>query len=279
MAKKRALGADIVVTNYAYALNELNYIGRMKRPLMVLDEAHRVERELMSWVNISINRKLLGKYDIRVPTLKGLTRWKTWATAILPRIGDILTQLTAQAKTFNWDRSFMKDCQRLDRAYKEIGRLAGLKETWLEEYRPWSVQFKPVWVSKYAHPYLFGHCDMALLMSATPPFPQTLGIQDHGTIEVPSTFPVHNRPFVNVASVKLNRKTLEAQLPKVVSECDRLISKHRAEGHKGIIHTVSYRIRDHLLAYSSHQDIMVTHDQKDRSEILAEFMESEGPRV
>lgn len=280
-AKARALAADIVVTNYAYALNELNYIGKLKsgRPFMILDEAHRVERELMSWVNISINKKLLGKYGVRVPSLKGFTKWRAWATAILPKIYDITTRLAAQAKTFNWDKSFMRDWQRLDRAHKEIKKLSELGETWLEEYRPWSVQFKPVWVSKYAHPYLLGHADKVLLMSATPPFPETLGIRGHGSIEVPSTFPVRNRPFVNVASVKLNRKTLEAQLPKVVSECDHLISKHRAEGHKGVCHTTSYHIRDYILAYSSHQDIMMTHDQKDRSEVLAEFMESEGPRV
>jgi len=278
-AKEQAIAADLVVTNYSYALSELNYIGKLVRPFLILDEAHRTERELMSWINISINKKTLGKHGIRVPSLKGLTQWREWAIATVPRLGGILGQLAIQAETFSWDKSHMKDLQQLARAHGEVQRLSELQETWLEEYRPYSVKFKPVWVSKYAYPFLLGHCDRALLMSATPPFPETLGIQGYGTMEVPSTFPVKNRPFVNLALVKLNRQNLDSQLPRVVSETDQLISKHRAEGHKGIVHTVSYRIRDHILGYSRHQDIMMTHDRSDRSEILAEFMASEGPRV
>ncbi len=279
LAKKRALGADIVAMPYAYALNELNYIGKMRRPFVILDESHRTERELMSWVNISINKKLLGKYGIQVPSLKGFTRWKEWAMAILPKVSDVLAKLAAQAQSFNWDKSFMKDYQRLDRVYKEVGKLSELNETWLEEYKPWSVKFKPVWVSKYAYPYLFKHGQKFLLMSATPPFPEVLGIGEHGSLEVQSTFPVASRPLINLAVVKLNRKTLESQLPRVVQECDKILDRHFAEGQKGIIHSVSYKIRDYLLAYSRWSEYMITHGRADRSEVLGEFMAAEGPKV
>lgn len=278
-AKEQAIAADLVVTSYAYGLNELNFVGKLARPFLILDEAHRTERELMSWINISINKRLLAKHEVRVPSIKGLTKWREWAGATVPRLGVILGRLTLEAQTFNWGKSHMKDLRRLKRAAGEVQRLSELQETWLEEYRPYSVKFKPVWVSKYAYPFLLGHSDRTLLMSATPPFPETLGIQGYGTTEIPSTFPVRNRPFVNLALVKLNHRTLDAQLPVVVSECDRLIGKHRAQGHKGIVHTVSYRIRDHILGFSRHQDIMITHDRFDRSEMLAEFMESEGPKV
>jgi len=278
-AKARAQHANLVVTNYSYGLAEMNYIGKMARPLIVLDESHRTERELMSFINISINKKVLESAGISLPRLRGFSKWKEWAEAILPRVDTALAKMATQATMFNWDKVSMKTWQKLDRTYKELSRLTQLKETWLEEYHPWSVQFKPVWVKQYAEKAIFSHAEKFLLMSATPPMMETLGIKDYGELEVPSTFPVKNRPFINRAAVKLNYRTMDSQLPIVVKECDKIIARHARLGHKGIVHSTSYRIRDYILAYSEHSNIMMTHDQKDRSEVLTEFFDSEGPRV
>jgi Rad3-related DNA helicase len=139
------------------------------------------------------------------------------------------------------------------------------------------VTFKPVWVKAYAGSYLLYHSERRLLMSATPPFPRVLGIGTHGYMETPSTFPVVSRPFYYRGVAKLNKSASISEIDGVIAEVDRIIAAH--PNHKGIVHTVSYHLRDVMMTGSKHGSRLISHSSADREEVLEQFKTSAAPLV
>lgn len=276
-AKTQAMGADIVVANYTYALYELNYVGRLKRDMLILDEAHRTETELMQWIQITLNRKTLSKVGIHVPQLRGFSRWRTWAQATLNHAKGIFDRAVAEAEQNHWDRESTRQALAVKSAYLAIKRLSGIRDTWLEDDRGYQVIFKPVWVKDYAEDYLLQYGQQRILMSATPPYPKSLGISGQANVSVPSTFPAKSRQFIYRPTARMSYGKMDKELPKLAAEIDRILERH--EGQKGVIHTVSYKVRDAILLYSKYPERMMHHSAKDRVEVYDAFRATDEPRV
>jgi len=62
--KTKALNSEIVVNNYAYMLREGNFVGDFgKRNVLVSDEGHNIEKQIMNFVTVSITEKTLEAFD------------------------------------------------------------------------------------------------------------------------------------------------------------------------------------------------------------------------
>ncbi len=62
--KTEALNSEIVVNNYAYMLREGNFVGDFgKRNVLVSDEGHNIEKQIMNFVTVSITEDTLEAFD------------------------------------------------------------------------------------------------------------------------------------------------------------------------------------------------------------------------
>ncbi len=160
-----------------------------------------------------------------------------------------------------------------------------MSDTWLfdERNRNGHVNawlFQPTWLSpELSQEYFFRHGEKFILMSATfPPLPvlaEMLGLStgDIDYMEIPSTFPVSNRPVILNPVADMAYTTFYADLPKLLSEIEQILYKHPHE--KGLIHTVSWKLNNEVMKL--HHPRLISHTStydKDRS--LQRFMDSDN---
>ncbi|MFY1111107.1 MAG: helicase C-terminal domain-containing protein [Methanosarcinaceae archaeon] len=111
--KTRALNSDIVIHNYPYLLTEGNYVGDFGvRPVLVSDECHNIEKQIMSFYMISFTEKLLedlggvdfpyieddtlGTHDqMKYGQEKLLPLWMGWLNDLYMKIPGMIAKLNA----------------------------------------------------------------------------------------------------------------------------------------------------------------------------------------
>ena len=289
--------ASHTIFNYANFLIFIraNKIGA--RNLLVLDEGHQIENQLIEDVGISIAKKTLQKYiptdlleftkftyddDIETTWLKLLetlyseidksiadietSEIKIDAKQYLQRLEDTVDAITKDPK--NWIVSeIIYDDEDNDRNKININRNRKVTK----------VTFKPLNVAPYCKK-LFEQCDTTLIMSATildfDTFCRNVGL-DHSQvkfIEVGSDFPVENRPIypLNTAYLNYNSLQIESVQHSIAEAIDKIMDLHSED--KGIIHTTSYtqvRFIEKLLSGKNRRRLISTDPEIPRDEIIA----------
>jgi len=131
--------------------------------------------------------------------------------------------------------------------------------------------------SQYAEQYLFQGAKKVVLLSATltPKTLALLGIQDATLWECPSRFPVERRPVIYVPTTQVDSKMKPEHWTAWRTRIDQIMGPRL--NRKGIIHTVSYKRRDAVLAQSQHNAHMMTHQSKDLVTQVLSFKKSSTP--
>jgi Rad3-related DNA helicase len=172
--------------------------------------------------------------------------------------------------------------QRLHRKLSSLQASAGVE--WIVQRgttrkgHPY-VEVKPLWAGTFAKSFYFDKAFCVLLMSATPPRLQDLGIGDALRVTIPSTFPVERRPFVLDFVGNMSRAHYDETLPKVLSYAEETV---RERATKGIIHAVSFRTASAIVDYlRSVLDVPVFEHIKEttREDALQAFRDSPAPAV
>ena len=287
-AKKRALSASFACLNISYFLNEANFAGAFAdRDLLILDEADTVENHLRSFISLTISERQLKQWGFKPPAYK--TKWESWREWAEEHLGAVQQKLegaTARLRTRNFtlaDVKFRVGLERMARRFADFVKL--VDQYWVfsseENDRKWT--FKPVLVSDYSGKYLFNHARRVLMTSATicdcRQFCRELGIPEEDTehIQLPSLFPKEHRPVFYMPITALSRDNEEAEFPKVVEAVDTILDQYPS--CKALCHTVSFARAKILLKLSRHSSRMLTHNTKNRLEILEQFMTSSEPLV
>jgi Rad3-related DNA helicase len=297
IAKEDALHAGIAALNYPYLLAEINHAGAFqKRDLLVLDEAHNTEDALMRFVEVTISRFMLAKagIDVDFPSTLDLEERISFVTGLIPDVIRALNRLDEQIKQLEDvppDVSVLKS--ELEGLLRRLSLLQGEDSAgWITEESTerdfdgaamwW--KFKPVTVSGFAEEYLFKHAERVLMLSATildaETFLRSLGIplSEAAFIRVPSSFPAKNRPIYPLNVARLNRDSLEAELPKLCNVIAKLLEHHGND--KGIIHAHSYRILRYLVQNLPDTRRLIYHlDSASREDALNRHLESIEPSV
>ena len=297
IAKEDALHAGIATLNYSYLLAEINHAGAFqKRDLLILDEAHNTEDALMRFVEVNVSKFTLARAGIEIdfPQISDLEDKISFVTGLIPDVSKALQRLEEQLKILNDvppDVSVLKN--ELENLVRRLGLLRDADSAgWVAEESQdrdfgggaawW--KFKPVTVSSFAEEFLFRHSERVLMLSATildaETFLRALGIplEDAAFIRVPSSFPAVNRPIYPLNVARLNRDTLEAELPKICNVIAKLIEHHGAE--KGIIHAHSYRILRYLVQNLPDASRLIYHfDSSSREDALNRHLETSAPSV
>lgn len=292
--KAEAVFSPLVVANYAYFLADNgSFPGKLKKKtkLFILDEAHTIEDQIRGWLRVEISqraRKALGVDKLDPESLP-------W----LQSVADKAKKWTSDHSSWahgGWDRIDRQE----RRLYTSVSRLAGslgrvvadLEEngmSWVPERFGESLAFKPVAISGHAREALFspgeeggtsfGVCFLLMSAALSDVVLSELGLEknEYTRISLPSPFPIANRPAVFLPVVRVNRDLGPEGETKLVETVDKILDHHGKS--KGLIHTTNYKIAKLIVMNSRHQSRLVTHEQKDRGEVLARFKNSSRPLV
>jgi ATP-dependent DNA helicase DinG len=271
-----AFRAAVMVANYSFFLTELRFTDDIrKRKVLVCDEAHDLEKQMVGSASFSLKRSTLDNYRVTdghgddappaIPDmgLEDASAWRGPLEEVKKSLGlfvdTYLADGTKQDRVASCKdaleslEGFMEDLEAHPSNWvvNSVRRTATMEEgSSVEE-----VVFQPLEVRAYTS-MLFGAADTVLLMSATvfskDVFCRTLGIPEEETAFVrvkESSFPAENRPIYAVNVAKLSRSTMEASLGTIARAVDEVMTRHA--GERGVIHTTSYQQARYIMAHIS----------------------------
>lgn len=297
--KRSVLDHPYQILNYSYFLTEANYVGKFSDyPMIICDEADTLEGLLTSFVELRLSQKQLEKLNIKPPKRRttgakgGLESWQEWADKevsvkidkMIRRQENIIQgQKMGLMKNFE-SAEVVRELLAMKQLRAKIGFFKRfVDKTWIFQDANGNMAgsnawiFRPTWLTPaIAEEIFFKHGKRFVLMSATmlpkQILAKTLGlpVEDIKLIELPSTFPLDNRPIYLDPIADMSHKVFDEQLPLLLNGINRLVEKHKDE--KGIIHTVSYRLNQAIMKMGNHR--FITHNSHDKDNALKRFCRS-----
>lgn len=288
-----AMNSSVVISNYPYMFLELNFVEDFKkRKLMIFDEAHNLENNLMSQLKLEFKRKDLKEHvgiNLSMDLVKKLelgdyTDWIRFIKRIRSNYSRELNKIKdiKGNSGINEKKSFLRlkisDC---DRFLEHIQRDP---HKWIFDFdRRFGVaEFKPLKVDNYAKQNLFKFGDVCIFMSATildyKLFAKWLGIEEDEiyAIRRESPFEVNRNPIKTYDEFRMSYGNLTEVAPKTVEVIDEILEVHKND--KGIIHTISHQCKN-FLKKSLKNDRLIDHNTSNRAEQLERFKKSNDPLV
>ncbi|MCK4665868.1 hypothetical protein KAU33_03920 [Candidatus Dependentiae bacterium] len=304
LQKMNALNSKKVAHNYFYYLYESNFVGDFGSPeVLVCDEAHSIEQILMEFVSVSISAKELERIGAPIPNFADVDSWITWLISLhqnfIPRR---LKELEAYfEETTKPDNRKKIEMTRLEVLYDKVDYFLSKyhikKGIWL--FLPYQnyqrefekVEFRPMYIDSFAQDKLFQNSKKKLLMSATildfETFKRSLGISGKKciSIQVPSPFPVENRPIYKANIGRLDAKSINPandgnMLDKLMSFIDTTLENPHFRNSKGLIHTTTYKMAEYIEDHSAYAPRMLFHtDSEGANKILEQHKNTNEPTV
>lgn len=260
VARTRAQAAELAVLNTSYLLTDLNK-GQANfegRGLAIIDEADKLEEELLGHVGVEISptrQALLGIDPPAVKTQEAKSNdWIPWVNDhAIPKVSDHIETLIKP-----WDSDATADDIRVYQSMHDLReRLGGLaygiaEGRWVYDgYDDGDIKFSPVMVNEYGRRLLFNRFPKYLLMSATILSPDMMadelgisGYRKYGFVDVPSSFPVESRPIYVSGVADMTYKNKETAWPQMVEGVKAVMRRH--PDVRILVHTVSYGLARYL---------------------------------
>ena len=292
--------ASHTIFNYA---NFLIFVRSKKigtRKLLVLDEGHQIENQVVEDIGITISKKTLQKYiDASLLENTEFTYDDDLATTWLQLLCSLYDELEKSISTMVSREIRIDAEQYLNRLGDTLAAIKEDTDNWIvseivydnnshnrdgksNKQNVSRVTFKPVDVAPYCVD-LFNQCDLILIMSATildfNTFCRNVGLEKDKVkfIEVGSDFPIKNRPIyqMNTAHLNFTSLQLDSVQTKLAETIDNIMSNHAND--KGIIHTTSYaqvRFIEKLLSIKNRNRLISTDPEIPREEIVAKHLNS-----
>lgn len=282
--------ADVSVLNTAYYVFEKAFTQQFTgHDLIIFDEAHDLESAILNFAGKFINPRAFDRLGFTMPKSRELREDGPWAEFWEHNHGELRHQMYQQQEDVRRDL----DAGAVSMDSRQAGRLRDLKNLvdigntfllavqdpahWLlsPQGNEGAMLLRSVWGYTQS-PIVFSGQAKRLFMSGTILSPEflafSLGLDDYKYIELGSDFPAPQRPIYYVPAVKMSASATDADLDHLVDAMDRIIGA-RHLGQKGIIHTVSYRLRDEIMARSRWAPFMITHAAANRIDVLNKFRE------
>lgn len=282
-----ACNSRLVVTNYSYWIYQNLYgEGLGEFDLLVCDEAHAAPEEVCNAMAVTLTtREVYGLLRSEFPhTRSNMSIWSRWA---IPLIASAQHGLEATKEAVN---KTPQPPRKLIRELADWKQLVGKLETIATADTEWAIQdvkvgvsLTPLWPSAFAEKVLFRHVERVFLVSATirPKTMELLGVrhEEASFREYPTVFDPAHSPvyFMQINRVRVNHDMTEEQRRLWLTWIDWII-RERAD-RKGIIHSVSYKARDYILANSQYRDIMITHETATATQQVRSFMAARPPLI
>jgi ATP-dependent DNA helicase DinG len=282
--------AQVTICNYPFFLSELRYTDDIPhRKLLVCDEAHDLEKQMVNFASFALRRATLQQYrdqtgtgpDLVIPD-RGIDDAAAWLD-VLSDARAMLKEFSAAEMHYELEQDRVAACKAtLESLEAFMNELKADPANWVVngvrkaiDDSVDEVAFQPISVSKYTAS-LFDTADSILLMSATifskEMLCRTLGIaeKDACFIKVSeSSFPVDNRRIYALNTAQLNRATMDTALESIARAVDAIMDHHA--GQRGVIHTTSYHQVNYIMQHVSESNqmrLVTTEGSRERSTLL-----------
>ena len=273
-AKAAALAGPIFCTNTAYFITLRHWHGEQleRRRLLVIDEAHNLESQLVSVFTVTLSDaemrdwlgsplpRLAAADDYRPLLAEHVERMETRLTGVT-RALDALRPPGTPDEILKMPPSREETALLAERDTLESG-LARIRFFVQATDREWSVRYplavdarlelSPLSVRGMASELLWDAADMTVLSSAflgrREVLAECFGLEDDGirTFAADSPFALEQRPLVYRPVGALSRATLPSLEPALFAEIAAVLARHPAD--KGLIHAASYQAARRLVA-------------------------------
>ena len=281
--------APVTVCNYPFLLSQLKYAETVPhRKLLICDEAHDLEKQIVGFASFSLARSELERYwsgddgkEFVIPD-RGFDEPTAWLDVLSDTRG-MLDEFCATHLEDGTLQDRVAACKDLGEALERfIADLKGDPENWVvngeKKAKDGSideVMFQPIQIRSFTSP-LFETADSTLFMSATifskELLCKTFGLNEEDVcyISVPgSTFPVENRPIYALNTARLNKASMDASLGSIAGAVDAIMDRHA--GERGVIHTTSYHQVNFIMQHVSESNrarLVTTEGSSERSTLL-----------
>ena len=302
IAKKNAQNAKVALMNYSYFFNVMEYTQSFApRNLIILDEAHRCDHEILKFIEFSFSSYYLSKLGItsKIPEYETVSEYHLWIEEIHAKILSLKSELAKKLELYRGQLSqdtikeYEEELENLESLDTKICRFFAsyLKTEWIfeitenEKLKSKTITFKPVKVSSFTHSYLFDKAEKVLLLSATvlskKNMCNNLGIEESECefIQTESTFPDEKRPIYLTDSGNMGMKFIDESLKQVITDINKILDYHHDE--RGLIHTHTYKITQYLINNLDRkfEDRLMSHLPEERESKLNEFLLSTENKV
>lgn len=251
---EKAMNSDLCLMNFAGFLAQTTFTDRFNpRQLMILDEAHNIESQLLSFISATLSER---DFDIVFPQFDLPEEYAEWFDK-----SGIIEKLQAKIR----EALYADDPKRADEFVSLKQKMEWfISEMTKEDHDPWICEYaqtdrgvkltlKPVYIKSQARKYLFNMADYVLMMSATilnvNVMARSLGIEKHeiAAKRTNSRFPVENRPIYYQPVVKVTggKNQMHVWGPPIIEATQEIIRKYPDK--KGIIHTHNFAIAQMLM--------------------------------
>jgi Rad3-related DNA helicase len=235
--------------------------------LVCVDEADELSRVLEDHISVSVDGYWMERLSIPEPRFRTANaehqaqEWLPWLEFAADKLSGEAEAARRQAAKMPLEQRArrLRTARRLEEKSAQLLRVqADMREhpgSWVRGTGA-GVEFKPVGVARHAHPLVFRHARRFLLMSATFLSKEVecekLGLDPAqvGWVDLPSTFPVQNRPVFYWPVVAMTYKSRERAWPQVVQAMDMILD---AYPERGLVHTHSYDLQRYVVEHSRHR--------------------------
>lgn len=290
----KAVNGRKVVMNFSSFIYQTQMTKRFdpQRDLMVVDEAHNAEPQLLDYVSLVVSDAPLGRFNIIIPKFDNPFEYAIWFEEV--KIHQILFDAINDARTSDnpKDTALADELTRVMHKYKMfVDHINMTDSEWVCEFErnqktgSNSVTLKPVHVYNLADKLLFSRAKNILLMSATildvDVMCKSLGLDRSqvAALRLKNRFPVENRPiyYRPVAKMTGGADAMGTWGPKLVDAVDEIVAKYPDK--KGIIHTHNFKIQEMLFndcSYETRSRLLRQQDFRDKKELLLAHAKSKN---
>lgn len=298
--KEEVLSSRFKILNYDYYLSEINYVGRFSGDrVVVIDEADSLENTLINFTTLVFTKYALARIGMAdwASGLKMTSKfkddlvssWKEFGEEAAVRVDRIVKKINHEIESFG--SNIGSDQLRIIKEQTKIIRLQeriklfldNVDDTWILDNQDDRLIFRPLWMTpNMAEKYLWRHASKFILMSASF-YPRNilakclgLDMDDIDYFNVPSQFPIANRPVYIHPAANLTSKTIDTEFPKLLTAIREIVQLR--PNVKGICHAVSYSLA-HKIVDEMKDPRFITHNSSDRQDVLNKFIESKEPLI
>jgi len=262
--KARAVGSDCAVVNLSYLMSvpvtpDPDDGNFSKRDRVIVDECQGIEDWAINFIGFTISKRTIPRDVWKNLDWPRSRRWDDYDVMIdfvenevLPKAKEMKQYLSAQPMLGEGE---LKEQERLDDFIQKVERFLGDEEDhhWtvsdeseVKKNQPndKKVKFEPINVGRFLDGLVWSKADKVILSSATIPkqgWLDEIGLGDKKVkrLNIPSPFPIENRPIVTSEAVgKMTYKKKGETIGPMVRKIKQIAEHH--SGEKGIVHCRGY---------------------------------------
>jgi ATP-dependent DNA helicase DinG len=299
----QAINSKKVSMNFTSFIYQTALTNRFQNPrdLIIIDEAHNIEQQVLDYVSITINDDMLKEHGYFIPPLKTAKDYLNWFKEI--NINEILVNLRDIADIAN-DQDQVDEIDKLTLKLEVFATHVNKEGSeWVVDYRNdnvgrdqkpiRSVTLKPVFATGLVDDIIFKFGKRIVLLSATildvDVMCRSLGIdrKDVAAYRMRNRFPKANRPIYIKPAARMvgGKDKMQEWMPKLVKAVEDIIIKY--PNKRGIIHTHNFAIMDAIVStnnkavsrrlinqkeFPNKSDLLEFHSRQEDSVIVAPAM-------